>query len=610
MLYRFAGFELDEERYELRRDGAAIELQPKVLEVLLHLVRNAERACSKDELIDAVWADVNVSDGSLVRCIVVARRALGETEGDARIIQTVRGLGYRIGVPVETGPEGAPAEVDAERPARRPRGLWLAGGSLALVLAGLVWLARPYADLPEPRSPSFGAEHPVTAVAVVPGVPAGAGSESLGLGEGVALRVIDRLGTIAELRVVSYASSFEVAQHGPRDPREIGRRLAAGTLVFERVQHQGDETRLTIEVVDASSGFLRWSRSYEGRVDDSAALVEVVAEDVASVVGILIQAGPGFLRKTGRVSALAYYMRGREAVYAASRERLLEAVSRYEQAIELDPSYLDAYVALADAYERLWDLEPSDVGWLDRGEIAILKARELEPTHEYAVAVHATLLRARRRWDEAEAGYLRAIELGASGRTYSLYASLLCMLGRTSEAEPLVARSLELAPLDAEVQRTAGRVHHYLGNHERAVAHLLRSLELDPRAMFTPRLLAGALAANGQEDEAREAFLLLTPRSIRPFARIHGRLFGEEAGVRLLLALDIARTGKACRGDGHGTAMAWALVGERARMLGCLAEAVDQHLYYVVEDPVFDPYRDDPQFQKLLLAAGLPAGGS
>jgi DNA-binding winged helix-turn-helix (wHTH) protein len=55
--YTFASFELDEERYQLRGGGAVIKLQPKVMEVLLHLVRNADRACSKDELIDAVWAD-------------------------------------------------------------------------------------------------------------------------------------------------------------------------------------------------------------------------------------------------------------------------------------------------------------------------------------------------------------------------------------------------------------------------------------------------------------------------------------------------------------------------------------------------------------------------
>jgi Tfp pilus assembly protein PilF len=422
--------------------------------------------------------------------------------------------------------------------------------------------------------------------------------------------VIDRLGAIAELRVVSRAASFEVSQGGLRDPREIGRRLEAGTLVFETVQPQGDAIRITLEVVDASSRFQRWSHSYMGRARESMELGRAVADDVARVVGTLVEAGPGFVRKPGEVSALDYYLQGREAVHAANRERLLEAVARYERAIEFDPAYVDAYVALADAYERLWSLDLPGPGWLDRGEIAVLKARELDPANSDAVATHATLLRARRQWQAAEETYRRAIELGPSGYTYSRFAALLCMLGRTAEAEPLVARSIELAPLDWEVQRTAGRVHHYLGSHDRAVTHLLRALELAPRAAFTPRLLAGALESNGQEDEAREAFLLLVPRSIRPLARIHGRLFSREAGLRLLLELDIARTGKACRGDGHGTSMAWARLGERERMLECLAEDVDRYLWYVVEDPVFDPYRDDPKFREILSAAGLPVRGS
>jgi hypothetical protein len=116
------------------------------------------------------------------------------------------------------------------------------------------------------------------------------------------------------------------------------------------------------------------------------------------------------------------------------------------------------------------------------------------------------------------------------------------------------------------------------------------------------------LDANGQIDEAREAFLLLVQGPVRPFARIYGRLFGRKAGVRLLLALDIARSGKPCRGDGLGTAMALALLGERERMLACIEEDADRHLWYIVEDPVFDPYRDDPRFRELLARAGLPTG--
>ncbi len=605
MAYRFAGFELDEDRYELRSGGVAIELQPKVMQVLLHLVRNADRACSKDELIESVWADVSVSEASLVRCIALARRALDETEGDARIIQTVRGRGYRIGVPVESGqqPEPEPAEP-VRRRARRP--FFLTAGLLLVVFSWLGWMARPYAELPELGRGEIGGELPLTSVAVIPGVASGLGSETRGLAEGVALQTIDRLGEVAELRVVSHASSFESSTSARQGAREIGQRLDAGTLVFERADRHGQALRVVLEIVDAGSGFQRWSHSYEGREEAALELGGEVAEDVARVVGTLVHAGPDFVRGRGKVTSLEYYLLGRVAIERANRARLLEAVDRYEQAIELDPAYVDAYVALANAYEKLWSHDGSGAGWLDRGEIAVLKARQLDPEHSDALATHATLLRARRDWDAAEKAYLRAIEFGASAYTYNRYAAMLCMLGRTAEAEPLIERALELSPPDAEIQRTAGRVQHYLGNHRAAADLLLRALELDPKDTETPRVLASALDASGQHDKAREALLLLAPETLRPLLRIHGRLFPRESGLRVMVELDIARTGEECRGDGLGTAMAWAFIGDRERMLECLAESVDDHLWYVLVEPVFDPYRDDPRFQELLLAGGFP----
>jgi DNA-binding winged helix-turn-helix (wHTH) protein/tetratricopeptide (TPR) repeat protein len=608
-VFRFAEFELDEERYELRRGAAVIELQPKVMEVLLYLVRNADRACSKDELLDTVWDDANVSEASLVRCIAVARRALDEREGEARIIQTVRGRGYRIGVPVERGKEEPSPDLEGSSPAATSRGRrslpWLLAAAGALI-AWLIWLARPYAELPQPIPQPDGVRQPATSIAVVPTIDPAADTAVRQAARLVGLEVAERLGTIAELQVVSPAASSELVETGHRSSKQLGSDLAAGTLVFANAQGSAETLRVTLSVVDPSSGFQRWSASYRGVASSPDGLARAAADDVARVIAILVGAGPDFVRKPSPVSSLEYYLQGREATFAATRDRLLDAVTRYERAIELDPAYIDAYVALADAYERLWHADRADTGWLDRGELAVLKALELDPDDSDALATHATLLRARRQWDAAEALYRRSIELGASAYTYTRYASMLAMLGRTPEAEALVERSLELAPLDADVQRTAGRIHHYLGHHEQAVVHLLEVLHLDPLDIVAPRILASALNASGHPEEARDAFLLVTPRSIRPLARIYGRLFGRDASLRLLLEIDIARTGRPCRVDAMGTAMAWALLGERERMLECLAEQADWHLWYVLEEPVFDPYRDDPRFQEVLVAGGLP----
>ena len=100
MRLRFADCVLDVDRFELSRAGRPVAVQPKVLDLLLFLLRQGERTVSKQELLDAVWPDVATGESSLTRAVSFARAALGERERDARVIRTVRGRGYRIGVPV------------------------------------------------------------------------------------------------------------------------------------------------------------------------------------------------------------------------------------------------------------------------------------------------------------------------------------------------------------------------------------------------------------------------------------------------------------------------------------------------------------------------------
>jgi len=115
MRFRFADCVLDAARFELTRAGRPVAVQPKVLALLLFLLRNHERAVTKSELLDAVWPDTATGESSLTRAVSLARMAVGEREKDARVIRTVRGHGYRIGVPVsiETPGTAAAARPDA-----------------------------------------------------------------------------------------------------------------------------------------------------------------------------------------------------------------------------------------------------------------------------------------------------------------------------------------------------------------------------------------------------------------------------------------------------------------------------------------------------------------
>jgi DNA-binding winged helix-turn-helix (wHTH) protein len=93
---RFGDFELDETRRELRRSGASVPVQPKVLELLAFLIRHRERVVPQAELLRALWPDAVVTSASLARALKEARRALGDDGATQRVIRTHRGGGYRF----------------------------------------------------------------------------------------------------------------------------------------------------------------------------------------------------------------------------------------------------------------------------------------------------------------------------------------------------------------------------------------------------------------------------------------------------------------------------------------------------------------------------------
>jgi DNA-binding winged helix-turn-helix (wHTH) protein/tetratricopeptide (TPR) repeat protein len=122
MVFAFADCELDEKLYQLRRGGRSVAIEPKVFDVLRHLLVNRDRVVSKIELLDALWPGEAVSESVLPRCIAAARRAIGDDRTRQALIQTVHGRGYRFVGAVATPARAAapPAAAAAASPALSP----------------------------------------------------------------------------------------------------------------------------------------------------------------------------------------------------------------------------------------------------------------------------------------------------------------------------------------------------------------------------------------------------------------------------------------------------------------------------------------------------------
>jgi DNA-binding winged helix-turn-helix (wHTH) protein len=168
--YRFGPFLLDPGERLLTREAAPVALTTRLFELLLAFVRSPGVLLTKSDLMDAVWPDRVVDEGSLTQAIFSLRKALGENDEDGRYITTVTGRGYSFSAPVEN--VGAAPRTDASREAlspapavmsettpiavlsgkRNPMPLYLLAGALAVVIAGAAFLllarAAPAAGKP------------------------------------------------------------------------------------------------------------------------------------------------------------------------------------------------------------------------------------------------------------------------------------------------------------------------------------------------------------------------------------------------------------------------------------------------------------------------------
>ena len=673
--YEFGPFSLDVGERLLRRDGVDVELTPSVFDTLVVLVERRGERVGKGELMDALWPESHVQEGSLTNNISTLRKTLGKMPDGESYIETIPKHGYRF---VASVTERLDAGADDEAPlvvehhsythivtneaevkemldaastpqtrvitplhssvpaisavsaavAAPPRLLripillkiGIVAAVFILLLALPATLYRPTASRGTERDSKAVAPGKSTlrSIAVLPfktiGVQERAEGEYLGIGMSDAL--ITGLGNSRQV-VVRPTSAVRRYADPLQDPLAAGREQGVEAVLDGSVQRMGDRIRVTVQLFRAEDGATLWAAKFDERFTDIFAVQDSISQEVMRE--LMIELSPDERKRLegrGSKSIEAYqaYLKGLYFWNKRTRGGYQKAVGYFNQAVEADPAYAEAYVGLGNAYAYLGGHdEVAQAKAIAEQRAGTMKALELDDTLPEA---HATLgliaMNDDHDWPKAERELKRAIELNPNYATaHQWYGEFLAWMGRFDEGIAESKRARELDPLSLTISTDLAKVYMLARRYDEAIAQYRSALELDPDFEVARGLLALTYSKKGQHAEAlrelrRIRNLETDPMYLSFLVYVYGEAgMKQEAQQTLRRLTDLAKRSYV---SPQWMTIAYAGLGEREqafKWFDRIFETRAQGIITVKVSPQWDNLRSDPRFPAALRSAGF-----
>lgn len=447
MLYTFEDFILDPNRRELTRGAEAISVGPQVFDLLLYLVENRAKVVSKDDLLDVVWAGRIVSESTLTSHINAARKAIGDSGQDQRLIRTIARKGFRF--------------VGDVREEGRPSGV--------VHLDGMPAATPVTSHSPElPAKPSL---------AVLPFLNLSGDPAQDYFIDGVVEDIVSALSRMRWLFVIARNSSFAYKGQSV-DVKQVGRDLGVRYVLEGSMRKVERRVRITGQLIDATTGGHIWAERFEGTLDDIFDLQDQLTGDVVGAIAPQLERAEierAQRKQTESLDAYDCYLRAVACFHRGTRQGIDDALPLLYRSMALDPDYAASYGMAAWCY--FWR---KINGWMaDR-------PREMSEGGRLA-----------RR--AVELGRDDAVALTRGGHALGHFG------GDIDACIDLLDRALVLDPNLAAAWYLSGFQRITRGDHDEAIARFGRAMRLSPFDPEMVRMQAGtglALLLAGRPDEA------------------------------------------------------------------------------------------------------------
>ena len=319
---RIGEWQVDATAGTMTRGAETVRVEERMLRVLLCLAERRGQTVSSEELLEAAWPGVAVSQDSVYQAVALLRRALGDDPKQPAYIVTVPRRGYRLVAEVEPWPEQplslkaeplsvkpealslkpdpmsvkpdspalrqeALAVVDEEKSRRRfPLGGWIAWITAAavLLLVGYGWmLSREKSEARDSAVAAAVTVQPARSIAVVPFLDLTEGMKEEEFADGMTEELIGRLSKIPGLRVSGPTASFYYKDKQVA-PAEMGRTLGVSYLLDGSVRKAGKRLRVSARLLRADTSYVVWTESYDRSLDDILKVQDEIAGEVTKAL--------------------------------------------------------------------------------------------------------------------------------------------------------------------------------------------------------------------------------------------------------------------------------------------------------------------------------------
>jgi TolB-like protein/Tfp pilus assembly protein PilF len=482
---------------ELRRDGKVVPIGQRGLLLLEAMLDAHGEVVTKAEIFDKVWPGVTVEEGNITVQIAALRKELGPRPGGEDWIVTVPRIGYRL-------LRDAPARPDAGSESGRP--------TLAVL---------PFANLSGDASRDYFAD-------------------------GIVEDLITALSRFKSFAVVSRYSSFAYKGRAI-DVRQVARELAVRYLLEGSVRLSSERVRVTVQLVDATTGTHLWASSFDGELGQIFEFQDRVTESVVGLVEPQIRrAEIDRTRRRWPESPQAYDHFLRALPYFNSRDAAdyMTALSQLERAIDLQPDYAAAMAYASWALARhgtvsLTYLDPHDAARCLELARSAIRIGDDDPM-VLAICAH-TLLSIGHMRAEALAMVDRALEANPHNNVVQVLGGICNMLaGDLDKAEACYARAYQLSPGAPEASESlagVGFARFFKRDYLIAVDWLEKSRATLIDWPPTYWILTAAYAHLDRMEEARA--ILAKLMSIAPHTTLAGvRTVADRSDGRFDLILD------------------------------------------------------------------------